>query len=261
VKESIRTVVVDDEQLAREALRIRLSYEPDIALLRECACGREAVVAVRSERPDVLFLDVQMPDLDGFEVLDELGDEGELPLVVFVTAFDEYALAAFDRHAIDYLLKPFDDERFRETLERVRAALRDRRMREWIGRIGSVLAEWKVGRGPGPGRTRGRILVHKNGRRVLLPVGRILYLEARGNYIRLTVEGGDSHLVRGPLEQLQEQLDPLQFARIHRSTIVNLDYVRELRPDMSGGYDVALEDGTILRLSRTYRDGFLGRWG
>lgn len=261
MSETFRVLVVDDEELARDALRIRLSAEPDVELLPECSGGREAVERIRAERPDLVFLDVQMPDIDGFEVLDELGAEGPVPLVVFATAYDEYALAAFDHYALDYLLKPFDDERFQRALGRAREALRNRTAREWIARVEAVVAEWRGGGSGTPAGGWGRILVHKrNGRRLLLPISRIHYLEASGNYVRLHLGDGVSHLVRGPLRDIERQLSPVQFARIHRSMMVNLDCVTELVPDANGGYDVVLEDGTRLRLSRSYRDQLLKRW-
>lgn len=257
---SLRVLVVDDEALARDALRIRLERQPDVELLPDCRSGREATRRIPAEEPDLVFLDVRMPDLDGFEVLEELGPPSDSPLVIFATAYDEFALAAFDRHAVDYLLKPFDDDRFDRALARARRAIRERRAGEWMERLEAAMTEWRATRTGGRANALQRILVRSRGRRVLLPVSDIVHARADGNYVRLYVDGGKHYLIRSTLSALERQLDPGQFARIHRSAIANLDRVAEIVPYPNGTYEIVLHDGSRLTLSRSYRDALLERW-
>ncbi len=277
----VRVVVVDDEELARERLRRLLEREPDVAVVAECANGKEAVREVLARRPDVLFLDVQMPGLDGFGVLRALRAEadaggtgaGPLPLVVFVTAFDEHALRAFDVHAVDYVLKPIDPDRFRDAVARARArhaqADSARRLRELQRLLEHVeapgaprepeeAAEATLQRAAP--RSADRLLVRSQERLFFVRTAEIDWIEAAGNYAKLHV-GGRTHLIRETMARLEEGLDPARFARIHRSTIVNLDRVREMEPWFSGEYLVVMEDGTQLRMSRWYRERVLGRFG
>ena len=239
---SLRVVLVDDEPLARERLRSLLEGEPDVAVVAECADGVEAVAAVTGERPDLVFLDVQMPGMDGFEVLDAL-DPATLPAVVFVTAYDRYALKAFDVHAVDYLLKPFDRERFTAALERARLDLRA----DAAGRrILALVADLRRERRP-----QQRIVVKTAGRVFFLRPTEVDWMEAAGNYVRLHV-GKETHLVRETMKGLEERLDPDTFVRIHRSRIVNLDRVRELQPWFHGEHLIVLETGEELTTSRRH---------
>lgn len=253
----IRTVVVDDEPLARKTLRTLLEPEPDLEVVAEAANGEEALAAIREHRPDLAFLDIKMPDLSGFEVLRRLEPE-QLPFVVFVTAYEHFALEAFEANALAYLLKPFDDVRFGEVVDRCRrffgtnGAAVDQE--ELLRRIRALLAAVPGGsgaaaQGVGP---QERLVVRTGGRTRLVDVDAIDWIEARGNYARLYCRGDAEHLVSRSLGDLEETLDE-RFVRIHRSTIVNLDRIVELRTDNYRDFQVLLEDGQTLRLSRTYR--------
>ncbi len=228
----IRTVVVDDEPLARSNLRLRLERQPGFTVVGEFGSAREAATAIEAADPDLLFLDVRMPGGDGFELLRLLGRR-ERPHIVFVTAHDDFAVRAFDVAALDYLVKPFDDLRFARTLRRVRRALTE------------------AGAG---GTEPPRHLVARSGRRtVLLRLDEVDWIEGAGDYARVHGAGG-AHLVQRTLQELEETLAAAGFVRIHRSTIVNLDRVRELHTRDGRDYRVRLDDGTELRLSRTYRE-------
>jgi two-component system LytT family response regulator len=242
----IRTLIVDDEVLARRRIKNLLGERAQFQVIGECANGREAVAAIENLAPDLVFLDVQMPDLDGFGVLKEL-ESGPLPVIVFVTAYDRYALQAFEVHALDYLLKPFDDERFERTLEWVaKQLLRDEdqtseRMLDLIENIQDKRA------------TPSRLVVRSAGRVTFVRTGDIDWIEAEGYYARLHV-GEKSHLVRETMSSLESRLDPARFVRIHRSTIVNKERIKEMRSSSHGEYRVTLEGGDQLKMSRTYRD-------
>ena len=226
----IRALVVDDEPLARSNLIVLLRRDPEIELVRECGSGMEAIAEIRGSKPDLVFLDVQMPECDGFDVLEMLG--GELPpAVVFVTAYDQYALRAFEAGALDYLLKPFDDARFDLALGR---------------------AKERIAHGRNPPPTLERFAVKSAGQVSFLKVSEIDWIEAADYYSCLHV-GARTHLLRRSMVELDEELDQTLFCRIHRSTIVKLDRVRAMKLNESGEYDVLLDDGTKLRLSRRYR--------
>lgn len=254
---TIRALVVDDEPLAREGVRVLLERDEETECVAECGDGEEAVEVVRRLRPDLVFLDVQMPEMDGFAVLEELEPE-EMPVVVFVTAYDAYAIRAFEVHALDYLLKPYDDERFFEALERAKAELRHRRDTAFTERLEALLEERGDGAPPaggaggGEGRGRDRIMIKSSGRIQFVAVDEIDWVEAAGDYVRLHA-GERSHLLRETMKGLQARLDPDRFVRVHRSTIVRLSFVREVRSSDSGQYDVVLEDGTRRSLSRSGR--------
>lgn len=236
-----RVVVVDDEPHAREKLRRYLADDPRVEWVGEAGDGMAAVALVEEVEPDLVLLDVQMPEMDGFDVLAAL--EGDrLPAVVFVTAHDEHAVRAFEVQAVDYLLKPVDRTRFAEAVGRALAVGASRR-RE-VRRVLEAL--------PAP-RPLERFLVRSRGRMHLVPVGDVDWIGAAGNYVELHVSGA-VHLVRGTLQTLEERLSPVRFARIHRSTIVNLDRIAALHPWSHGDLQVELHDGTELRLSRRYRD-------
>jgi two-component system LytT family response regulator len=267
---TLRTVVVDDEPLARKRLARLLEDESGIEVVAVCATGRDAVRVIREQSPDLVFLDVQMPELDGFGVLRELG--ARLPSVVFVTAYDRYAIQAFEVHALDYLLKPYTPARLSAAVERAARQLhragpdteRLTELLEHLDRERRELASRMNGNGGGaapapvaatPAHT-GRLLVKEGERMFFVPVERVDWLEAEGNYVRLHC-GRDAHLVRATLGGMEDQLDARTFTRIHRSTIVNVDRVKEVRPWFAGDYVVKLQDGTELRLSRRYRDRLL----
>lgn len=265
----LRVLIVDDEALARQRVRRLVQSEPDAEVIGECADGREAVEAIRRSRPDLVCLDVQMPELDGFGVLQAVGPEAT-PRVVFVTAYDEHAVRAFDVHAVDYVLKPVDAERFRRAFARVReaheqASAADRlgRLLETVRSVSTAAGSSTSGAAPSGaplGETGGgaasfasRLLVKHDGRMFFVKVSDINWIEADRNYVKLHVAGA-AHTIRERISHLEETLDPTQFARIHRSTIVNLNRIREMQQWFSGDYVVILEDGTRLRLSRHYRE-------
>lgn len=243
---TIRAVVVDDEPLARERIRTLLADEPDVEVVDECRDGVEAVEAIEEHDPDLVFLDVQMPEVDGFEVLEAVGIE-RAPVVVFVTAHDEYAIRAFDVHALDYLLKPFDGERFRRALDRARAELAGEPALD-RDRLSGLIESLRDERGH-----LERIAVKTTSRVVFLSVDEIDWIGAAGNYVELHV-GEQIHLLRDSLKAMEGKLDPATFVRVHRSHIVNLDRVRTMEPWFHGEYVLVLEDGTELRASRTYSD-------
>jgi two-component system LytT family response regulator len=243
----IRTLIVDDEPLARQRVRDLLATDPDIDLVGECADGRQAVAAVRSLQPDLMLLDVQMPALDGFGVLQAL-DGDTLPVVVFVTAHDRYALKAFEVHALDYLLKPFDRERFACALGRAKAEVQRGQAGAVEQRLLAMLQSVQERQA-----TPERLIVKTGGRYSFVRLHDIDWIEAAGNYVRLHV-GKEQHLLRESMSALEARLDGRCFVRIHRSTIVNLERIRELQPTFHGEYAVVLRDGRELTLSRTYRD-------
>lgn len=256
----IRTLIVDDEPLARRGLELRLGRHPDIEIVGEAGNGREAFHAVSSLRPQLMFLDVQMPGIDGFELLRML-PATQVPLTVFVTAYDHYAFAAFAASALDYLLKPVDDARLAESIERARTQLAARKTEDHYERLLKFIATL-----PGAQRSRidglldeqapspGRKLTLKDGPRLLrIDVDSIRWIDAAGDYMCIHA-GGETHVLRGTMQQLEQRLDPREFARIHRSTIVNLKRVKEMRPHVNGEYFLTLDSGHELKLSRSYRD-------
>lgn len=262
----IRTVIADDEAAARSRIRKLLREEQDVTLAAEAASGPETLDAVRRYDPDLLFLDIQMPGMDGFGVLEALlDDSSRLPVVVFVTAYDEYALRAFEARAIDYVLKPFDDERFREALNHARQRLRERRSDRIRRQVEALVEEARIGGAPEgdaeaspPARARpgadgpSSIPVRRRGRILLVAADDVDWIEAAGDYVRLHA-GGETFLVRNSMNEMAERLGE-RFLRIHRSTIVRMDAVKELSPRTHGDYEVVLRDGTRLRLSRSYRE-------
>ena len=238
----IRTLIVDDEPLARERLRALLAERASFAIVGECRTGGEAVEALRAGGIELVFLDVQMPELDGFEVLQAIAPDA-WPAIVFVTAYDEYALRAFDVHALDYLLKPFDRARFERALGRAEAELRERSgPRE--ARLAALIDSLR-----GERRRPQRLVVRSGGRILFVNVGEIDWIEAAGNYVSVHV-GGASHLLRDTMKHLEAQLAGARFARLHRSAMVNLDRIRELQQRSDGGWDVVLLDGTRLAAAR-----------
>ena len=257
--EKIRTLIVDDEPLARRNLRVLLEKDSQIEILEECRNGREAVRAINALSPDLIFLDIQMPELNGFDVLARVGPE-QIQAIIFVTAFDKYALKAFEVHALDYLLKPFDDERFNFALRRAKSQIEAREINRVSKRLLALLEERESLAGDNS-IEKGyltRLMIKASGRVVLLKVGEIDFIEADGNYAKLHV-GRKAHLLREKMHDLEGRLDPAKFVRIHRSIIVNLDRIKELHPHFNGDYIVVLEDGRQLRLSRTRRENLEAR--
>jgi two-component system, LytTR family, response regulator len=243
---TLRTLIVDDEPLARERVRMMLGMHDDVAVIGEVGDGQQAIDAIRQERPDLVFLDVQMPSVDGFGVLRAL--EGEImPYVVFVTAYDQYALRAFEVHALDYVLKPFNAERFSQALQRARNAIA--RRDDLDGSVDKDRLRSLVASLTAEQREKQRIVVKSSGRVFFVKVDDIDWIEAEGNYVRLHM-GAQSHLLRETMKGMESVLDTSQFIRIHRSTIVNADRIRELQPLFHGEYAVILRDGTRLVASR-----------
>lgn len=250
----IKTIIVDDEPLARRNLRLLLERDPQIEILDECRNGREAVKAINTLSPDLIFLDIQMPEMDGFDVLTRVGPE-HIQAIIFVTAFDQYALKAFDVHALDYLLKPYDDERFARALERAKSQIAAREINQLSERLLALLEERETERKGSKHEERylTRLMIKVSNRVMLLKVDEIDFIEADGNYAKLHV-GKKMHLLREKMNDLEGRLDPARFVRIHRSAIVNLERIKEMHPHFNGDYVVVLEDGRQLRLSRTRRE-------
>ncbi len=244
-RRKIRTLIVDDEPLAREGIRRLLACDPDFELAGECGDGVEASAMIRKIRPDLIFLDVQMPEVDGFGVVSSL-DPSEIPLVVFVTAHDRYAIEAFRVAAVDYLLKPVDPDRFSETLGRIRTRLLEAGAGDLRAAVAELARAFPVRPAPG------RITVRSSDRIVILNPDEIRWIEASGDYITLHT-AGERHLLRETMASILDRLDPARFVRIHRSTIVNIGAVKELRPLFRGEYALFLTDGTRLVVSRTCR--------
>ena len=251
----VRTVIADDERLARQKLLILLDSEPQVKVVAECQDGRQTVSAIRSLQPDMLLLDIQMPDLDGFQVLSEIPPE-EMPVVIFTSAYDQYAIRAFEANALDYLLKPFDQERLHHALERARSELRKARDREITHRILNLLSQVRSVLLPTSGPDS-RLVIKANGRVVFLDLDSIEWVEAAANYVRLNV-GKESYLFRETISRISERLDANHFIRIHRSTIVNVRKIKELIPVNSGEYVVVLKSGRELSCSRGYRAALQG---
>ena len=272
---TLRVMIVDDEAVARSRLRRLLAAHADVAIAGEAADGRSALDAILAHRPDLVFLDVRMPELDGFEVLAELSPH-EIPAVVFVTAFSDHAPKAFDVGALDYLLKPYDPERLAQTLTRVRERRRDpgaesskqllsaietltreqRALRSALGARGATVTAPR----PGTERLQERILVTRRGHGVFVTLTDVDYVESAGNYIKLHV-GTESHRLRVRLSDMEQRLDPTRFARIHRTVIVNITRVAEIQPWFSGDAIVMLTNGAKLRLSRHYRTAIESMFG
>jgi two-component system LytT family response regulator len=246
-EERIRVLIVDDEPLAREGVRLHLAPHEEIEIIGECGSGEEAVRRIEADEPDLVFLDVQMPGLDGFGVLEAIG-EAALPAVVFVTAYDQFALRAFEAHALDYLLKPFEAERFDKALERVRAQLRARSTHTMEERLRALVASLS-----GRARFLERMVARTGGRILILRVTDVDWIEAAANYVRVHI-GAKHYLVRETMTHLEDRLDPDKFLRIHRSIIVRKDRIKELEPLFQGDYSIILVDGTRLTSSRGYRE-------
>jgi two-component system LytT family response regulator len=252
----IRALLVDDEPLAREMIREMLKDDTEAVIVGECINGREAIDAIQEHNPDLIFLDVQMPEIGGFDVLEALKSV-HVPHVIFVTAYDQYAVRAFEVHALDYLLKPFDRERFDSAWRRAKSHILSTRNGEMDQRILAILEELKAG-----SKYLERLVIKSGGRVFFLDTDDIDWIEAEGNYVSVHT-GKKSHLLRETISSLEAQLDPKKFLRIHRSSIVKIDRIKELQPWFHGEYRVLLMDGTQLTLSRNYRENLqeaLGRF-
>lgn len=247
MSDPIRAIIVDDEPLARDGVRIHLAEADDIEVVGEAGSGEDAVTLIETVRPDLMFLDVQMPGLDGFGVLEAIG-AAAMPVTVFTTAFDEFAVRAFDAHAVDYILKPWDADRFGKALDRARSQILERRRSRMDERLGSLLEELHS-----RSKYVERLVVRAGGRIVILRVPEIDWIEAASNYVRLHA-GGRDYLLRETMTALERRLNPAEFVRIHRSTMVRIDRIRELEPLFQGDYIVILADGTRLTSSRGYRE-------
>jgi two-component system LytT family response regulator len=246
---TIRTLIVDDEPLARERIRTLLEAEVDVEIVGECGDGRSAAAAILEREPDLVFLDVQMPEMDGFAALQAVGGR-TAPVIVFVTAYDEYALKAFEVHALDYLLKPFDRARFLSALRRAKKRLRADRDGELAEGIESLLEEVRAS---GRDRWLDQLVVKSRGRIFFVRTEELERVTAAGNYVELHV-GGESHLIRGTMKGLERRLDPSRFARVHRSHIVNLRRIREIHPWFNGDYRIVLAGGDEITTGAAYRE-------
>jgi two-component system, LytTR family, response regulator len=244
----IRVVIADDEPLARNRVRRLLSGEKDIEIVAECKNGREVVDALERHQPELIFLDIEMPELDGFGVMEEVGAE-QMPVVIFVTAYDQYAVQAFETHALDYLLKPFDEERFHKALQRARGHMERSRSGEVAARLLAMLHDVR----PQPTPSSDRLVIKSGGRVVFLKSEEIDWVEAAANYVRIHA-GNDEYLMRETMNAFEAKLDTRRFMRIHRSIIVNLEKIKELQPCNNGEYIVVLRTGKELSLSRSFRD-------
>jgi two-component system, LytTR family, response regulator len=251
---TLKTLIVDDEPLARERVSTLLQNEEAIEILGECRDGLEAIAAIQQLHPDLVFLDVQMPGADGFQVIQAVGAE-KMPMVIFVTAYDQHALKAFEVRALDYLLKPFDRDRFREALGRARHHVEQQETGDLGRRLLALVKDLR----PSAPKTD-RLVVKAGGRLFFLRTDEIDWIEAAGNYARLHV-GAEAHLIRETMQSLESRLDNERFFRIHRSRIVNMERIQELQPWFNGEYVVILRNGTRLTLSRGYREKLQERLG
>src|ERR1044072_990018 len=243
----IRVVIIDDESPARRKIRRFLAGETDFEIVAEASTGLEAVKLIHQEKPDLIFLDIQMPGLDGFAVIEAL-DLKEMPQIIFTTAFDQFALKAFEVHALDYLLKPFEQSRFKCVLEHVKQLFGRRQPDELAERMHRLLEE--INARP---RYVERLLVNSGERAILLAVEKIEWVESAKNYVTLHV-GKDSYLLRGTIEGFYERLDPAKFIRANRSQIVNVESIKELQPWFHGEYKILLKDGKEISWSRRFMD-------
>jgi two-component system LytT family response regulator len=247
---TIRTIIADDESLARKKLRVLLNSECGVTVVAECKDGKQTIAAVQTHKPDLLLIDVQMPDLDGFQVQEKIPAD-QMPVVIFTTAYDQYAIRAFETNALDYLLKPFNQERLHRALERVKAELLKSHEHSVKARILDLLGKAK----PEPAQLR-RLVIRTGGRVVFLELDEVDWIEAAANYVKLHV-GKDSFLLREGIGHISAKLDPERFVRIHRSSIVNVSRIRELQPCDSGEYIAVLRDGKELSCSRGCRPQLL----
>lgn len=257
-------LIVDDEPHAREGIRIRLEEYSDISIVGECTSGREAVDSIAELKPDLVFLDIQMPEMNGFEVLQSL-DSDCLPIIIFVTAFDKYALKAFEHHALDYLLKPVSDERFKQSMKLALAEVNHRNLEVYTSKLKSVVNEYFKITGNGAASPKvdyltnknvlSRLMIKNRDQITIVSVDEIDWIESAGDYVYLHSDK-KKYLIRETLTSMEQKMDSAKFVRIHRSSIVNIEKIKSMKQTEHGDLDVFLSDGTKLKLSRTYRSNF-----
>ena len=244
---SIRALIADDEALARKFIRQMLRDDKEVEIVGECSNGKETVAMIRKQKPDVVFLDVQMPEMDGFAVLESIGLD-RLPEIIFATAYEQYAIRAFELHALDYLLKPFDQARFKDAMKHAKERFRSRDQKEGRLQINALLKSIK-----NRPQYLERLVIKASGRITFLSTDEVNWIQADDKYVHLHT-GTVSPMVRQTLSAMEAQLDPKKFRRVHRSAIVNVERIKELQPLFSGEHSILLEDGTKLTLSRNYKD-------
>ncbi len=258
-------MIVDDEQHARDGIRIRLEEYPVVEIVGECASGAEAVAAINDLRPDLVFLDIQMPEMNGFEVLGAVNVD-PMPVVVFVTAYDKYAVKAFEVHAFDYLLKPIEDKRFRVTLKMALSQLTGRSLTAYALNLRKMVDDYlgveearrdsiEENTFEAGARFIDRIAIKSGGQVSMIPVSEIDWIESAGDYVYIH-SNSRKHIIRETMKSLEEKINPGQFVRIHRSTIVNIDRIKSLKSNEHGDFEVNLHNGERLKLSRSYRSRF-----
>jgi two-component system LytT family response regulator len=261
----VRALIIDDEQHAREGIRIRLEEYPAVEIIGECSSGAEAVASVNDLHPDLVFLDIQMPEMNGFEVLNAV-EVDPVPMVVFVTAYDKYAIKAFEVHALDYLLKPIGEERFGETLKMVLSQLKHRNLATYALDLRRMVDDYlgfvETGRNSieaGSSETRAkyvdRIAIKSRGHVSMITVSEVDWIESAGDYVYIH-SNSQKHIIRETMTSLEKRIDPGKFVRIHRSTIVNVDRIKSLKSNEHGDFEVHLQNGERLKLSRSYRSHF-----
>ena len=243
----IRALIADDEALARKFIRRMLKDNHDVEIVGECSNGKDAVAMIRKQNPDVVFLDVQMPEMDGFAVLESIGVD-QLPEIIFTTAYEQYAIRAFELHALDYLLKPFDQARFKDAIQHAKERFRSQRQKDGRLQMSALLESIK-----NKPQYLDRLVIKAGGRITFLSTDEINWIEADDKYVHLHT-AKISPMVRQTLSAMETQLDPTKFRRIHRSAIVNVERIKELQPLFSGEHSILLDDGTKLTLSRNYKD-------
>jgi two-component system, LytTR family, response regulator len=262
---NIRTLIVDDEPRARKGIRVRLQEYPDIQIVGECSSGKEAVEVIGALAPDLVFLDIQMPEMNGLEVLQQLSSH-PLPLVIFVTAFDKYAIKAFEYHALDYLLKPIDEDRFKKTLQNIYAEFNRRNLQtyaeklkammgDYLRMLGADLEEESIPSVSTANEYISRFMIKTQNHINIISAHDVIWIESAGDLVFLHTKS-HKHIYRETMLVLESELDPKKFVRIHRSAIVNIEKVKHLHPVSHGDFDVHLENDVKLRLSRTYRIKF-----
>ncbi|MEZ5426450.1 MAG: LytTR family DNA-binding domain-containing protein [Pyrinomonadaceae bacterium] len=256
-EQKIKTLIADDENPARKRLRELLVERSEFEIVGECSSGEETIKAVAAKAPDLVFLDIHLQDMNGFEVLEDLSRRENLPLIVFVTAYDQYAIRAFEFHALDYLLKPFDDERFAETLDYAVSRIKHGGIEKLSQKISGLIADFKRDQERTPSGAQAeyqnRLVLRSAGKIAFIETRDIDWISAEGYYVSIRV-GGKSHLMRESLKNLERILDPRIFLRIHRSTIVNIKRIKELHSHFHGEFFVILKDGKRFKLSRGYRE-------